>query len=281
MTRIFTWLSLLFCIVIIGSLLIAQPKFIVAGLWDSTDYYHDILPDSTFAWWAGTPAHYYLDADSNSINDFKFTSTRSWAAFWGEELVYLQALNGEFNSLNNWYVRIFNLNDTIRNDSLWVGNGWRRINYHTWQQCPPLCPGYNTYVNNNLVDKYLGIRLITPNDTLYGWVMLSTSGGYQITLKEWAINTSATNSWVRNPVFPGNTRIYPNPTNDQFLLSTEISLNEAAILIYNSRGHLVKCIDKVSGHSVTITCANLPAGLYYIQISQALDVIAVAKLLII
>jgi len=277
---LFIWLFAFLVLVKLSNPASAQSRFIIAGVWDTTDYYHDIIPDTAIVWHFGSTAYYQLDINNDSVDDFTFTSSTSWAAFLGNECVYLTAINGEFYALKNYYVRIFEPNDTIRNDSTWLGNASRRICYHTWKQCPPLCPGYGTYVNNSLHDKFLGVRYFMQSDTLYGWIRFSTSCGILITLQEWVINKPASSSGIGETKLTNSLIISPNPFRNETTLYSSTPLHLATLNIYNAQGKRVRQMKNVSGHAIPILRENLPAGLCFVHLTQQSSEPVTIKLII-
>jgi len=76
-------------------------------------------------------------------------------------------------------------------------------------------------------------------------------------------------------------RIFPNPFQTQTTIQTNKFLHNATLTLNNSFGHVVKRIDNISSKTIILERANLPNGLYYIQLSENNRIIASKKLLII
>lgn len=62
--------------------------------------------------------------------------------------------------------------------------------------------------------------------------------------------------------------VFPNPFSFTSTLHSEIELKNAVLTLYNSYGQLVRNIEKVSGFTYIIYRDNLPAGIYYLGLSQ-------------
>ena len=76
--------------------------------------------------------------------------------------------------------------------------------------------------------------------------------------------TTSVKETVINPLIS----IYPNPFSGSTTLHSETMLSHATIIIFNTLGQPVKRIENISGHRLDILRDNLPAGLYFIQLSQ-------------
>lgn len=279
---IFIWLSAFLVLVKLSNPASAQSRFIIAGVWDTTDHYQDIVPDSVIKYWQ----YYYLDVNDDSITDFIFAGRyTSVPLIWGKMELYISAVNGEVHAECgdpfHKCLKIYDFSDTIRNDNKWFGNTERTICYYEYYKSVAGNPGSMTYFRNGLNDKYLGIRYFIQSDTLYGWVMIST-GNYpdNITLQEWAMNKPVSSSGIGESKLTNSLRISPNPFRNETTLYSLTPLHSATLNIYNARGKRVRQMKNVSGHTIPILRYDLPAGLYFLHLTQQSSEPVTIKLII-
>ena len=244
---------------------LSQNRFIVAGSHDPTDYFHDMIPDTTLT----LGKSYNMDVNNDAIIDLNVTSSKAAGMFAGDDGVYLTILNGEVRK-DKYYVHIFNLNDTIGNDTAWHGNSIMKISYNTWQKCPPLCPGYNISVNDTLHDKYLGYRLFTQMDTLYGWVKISTNGATNLTMKEWAINKAITG--INEVNDSASILVSPNPANDKIHIM-QTNNNAMEINLFDIVGKQVVPSVKSKNQKMEIDVSDMNNGVYFLNIRTELGTV--------
>lgn len=74
--------------------------------------------------------------------------------------------------------------------------------------------------------------------------------------------------------------VFPNPFSSQTTLQTTTLLNHATLKVYNTFGQLVTQLNNLSGQTITLYRDNLPAGLYYILLTENNRTIASEKLVI-
>lgn len=72
----------------------------------------------------------------------------------------------------------------------------------------------------------------------------------------------------------------PNPFSTQTTLRTDRFFKNASLTVYNSFGQTVKCIDNLTGQTITLTRDNLPSGQYFVRLTQDNKVLAADKLVI-
>lgn len=133
--------------------------------------------------------------------------------------------------------------------------------------------GSNIYFMNPWYGE--GLHIATYNSVKSGIDNTSTS------IHTWThTNVITSNMLGVNEIESKNTVLYPNPLASQATLATNVSLNNANVIIYNSIGQKVKEISNISEQEITINRDNLSDGLYYIVLLQGNDVIAKEKLII-
>lgn len=65
-----------------------------------------------------------------------------------------------------------------------------------------------------------------------------------------------------------NISAYPNPANESALITTASTMNDATVLLLNSVGQIVFTSESVTGNSIRIDCNILPAGVYFVRITD-------------
>jgi len=60
----------------------------------------------------------------------------------------------------------------------------------------------------------------------------------------------------------------PNPFTTELTIASEITLENATLKMYNTVGQLVKQLDQLNGHKITVARENLKSGMYFIQLEQ-------------
>lgn len=76
-------------------------------------------------------------------------------------------------------------------------------------------------------------------------------------------------------------RISPNPFDNETIISLSNNLENSSLIVYNSIGEEVKKMDNLRGTSIIFKRDNLPAGLYFVRLSQGEKIFALSKLIII
>lgn len=243
----------------------AQSNFIIAGVQNTTDYYHDVVPDTTFAGMYYSSVNYFVDMDNDGIKDIKFSSSygSNPGGFFGFGGVTVDILTGAIleDAANPGYTTILNLNDTIKNSPNWVSDTTIDLSYYYWTQCPPMCPPENIQINTSEENKYIGYRMITPDDTLYGWIKFDVYS-YTMTVKEWALNISYTNS---NGI---EISVYPNPAINAITIKAP---KESIIEIHNTAGQLIRTLVTTS-NKTNLDVFDLRCGLYLVKVKTEKEV---------
>lgn len=139
-------------------------------------------------------------------------------------------------------------------------------------------------------DKYLALKLIVGTNTYYGWArldMLFSSASF--TIKDYAYESSPNTCIQAGQTALGihkNTSkpissISPNPFVSSTTIQTINNLKNASLTVCNSYGQTVKQVNNILGQTVSVSCDNLPSGLYFLQLIEENKIIAVEKLIVI
>lgn len=223
-------------------------------------YYHEI-PDTTFAGiWHSTDAYYYMDIDSNGVNDLKFRSsgsTSAGGASYANSIVYpLNNTQFDFTSATSNLVINHDSLDMIYSDMNWKSTSGYLKYYDSY-----MIPGTG-YLNSSgglwgSEKKYLALRLIAQ-DTIYAWVKLSVQNTYSITVYSYGLqkkNMVGINEIQTNET---SVNIWPNPATDHINFSETIN----KISVMSNLG--IVLIEKINSDIVDVS--KLPPGIYFVHL---------------
>lgn len=83
-----------------------------------------------------------------------------------------------------------------------------------------------------------------------------------------------------HPLKANTALVYPNPFSTTTTLHTDNILLDATLIVNNCFGQTVKQINNLSGQTITFYRDNLPAGLYFIRLTQGNNTFPAGKLVI-
>jgi len=93
---------------------------------------------------------------------------------------------------------------------------------------------------------------------------------------EWQLCTD-----VKNHTEKENITVYPNPFSSQATLKAGFPLKNTGIVVYNSFGQVVNMTKVISGQKAVLNRNNLPAGLYFLVITENNKPVVTKKLVIV
>jgi Secretion system C-terminal sorting domain len=138
-------------------------------------------------------------------------------------------------------------------------------------------------------DKYLPLRLVVNSNTYYGWVRLDIfPGSTSFTVKDYAYNSvpgaciqsGQTTLGLNESPSQAVISVFPNPFVSEVTIAISNNLNEAYLTIYNAYGQVLKRVDHLYGTKFTLTRDDLPSGVFFMQLMDGNEVIAIEKLMI-
>jgi hypothetical protein len=260
-------------------------QVITAGSNDTTDIYTDPIPfDSCWSSNGYGDMHsmldtFILDIDRNGTGDYKFTSSSFWSMYTGgTTYATITPLNSQnfiitkFDTITYYTsptpsTAIYkvpiplNSGDLIPLDS--------NYNYTNTANClSDISPGYppSNSAWDQLGEHFIGIMMIVPNDTLFGWIRVSVENN-KIIINDYACN--------RNPNFNYNSiepvfccDIFPNPAENYL----EVANNQKDdpiknITFWSIDGIFFKEVNaSIYNKNITIDISELPSSVYIIQI---------------
>ncbi len=170
-----------------------------------------------------------------------------------------------------------------------------------------LNPGYAkfyVFVRNSSSGTQLSMSILNPNTTVYNsWnynissanklsyygfskLLPTVSGTYTFQATYNGITCSQPFEII-NPT--GITEVntseitihsYPNPFYTTVTINWSHSISNGELNLFNEFGQIIKTLKKISGKTITLNRNNLPAGIYFVRLTQNDHVIATEKLAI-
>lgn len=111
----------------------------------------------------------------------------------------------------------------------------------------------------------------------FGTTTLTCAGGLDFFLAKLA--DTATTA-IAEVDFTDAMTVFPNPFSAQVTLLTTISLNNATLRIDDCMSQTVAQIENINGQTITLNRGNLPAGIYFVHLSQDNKLLATRKIII-
>ena len=258
--------------------LASKAQFIITGQHSSNDSYVDLIPDVVLNPGCQPPGtvNFYIDLDGDGTDDFYLQSYCASYSMQATSFSQIIALNGNQVVYDHYYycytgrdlcasgplAKSLYLNDTINNESVWGEYSTMFFNYHFWdsyQYCH--CTVQNDF-------NYVGVRIFTPHDTLYGWIRISSTQ-YSLNIYEYACNINTHVNINEHEIL---TKIHPNPSNGIFNLELDNSKGNVNLELLNIEGNTVSkdsYFYSIGSSVVKFDISNLMKGIYFLKINSA------------
>jgi YD repeat-containing protein len=81
------------------------------------------------------------------------------------------------------------------------------------------------------------------------------------------------NAGIKNLNSSSSIKLFPNPSDLSATLRSEKPFNNATLTLKNSSGQTAKEIKNISGHVITFSCDQLPAGFYFLYLKEGNTII--------
>ncbi len=247
---------------------------LACAFWGSAQITHNPLdPDMEIFMAVGTGDNVKMDIDNDGQEDILIVYT-NYPSFgiWNIGMTQIDTNNVKFelqydptmppSQIGDYYARQLEANADISSVGLYTND------------YPQIGDIYNPNFTNQ-TGKYIGFRLVSGSDYLYGWMSVELSGStaYSFTIKEYAYQTSpntainagetGTVGIVHQKFSEQSISMFPNPAN-QFVNINQ-SDNEVIdqLDILNIDGKVVHTINNLEGKS-TIDISFLQSGTYIV-----------------
>ncbi len=257
---------ILLCIITcIANGIFSQSNFILAG--QQGQKYYDIVPDTFLNTSNGQNEYYNIDMNQDGTNDIQIHSFNSVSPGSTNYLLSVSSLNsatkivlGNIDSLwhpflNTWYtwniLKQYNTMDTICDTSL-VNSAY--LSYFLIIAGS----GNNNSTWVNIGYKFFGIRYVSTNDTLYGWVMVNVTGYNTCYVKEYSLGGLVNGiKYLTEDLID----VYPNPVTDKIIVKSR------KIFEIKFFDWMNKEILRTDENEIDVS--NLQNGIYFIQIKTS------------
>lgn len=181
----------------------AQSNFSIAGQHNPNDYYYDVNPDtSIYGIHNQNAQEYSIDIDRDGTQDFLITSCNCSGLGAGSPYTGISPLNNneiafsyiDFCSGARYMTAAFNLDDTVNVHPNWTKSA-SNLSYSTWMLGSSSCSAH-TFSSQPL---YIGVRLLSTTDTIYGWINVEGTSNSSITIKEFSCYHACVTQTSNNP----------------------------------------------------------------------------------
>jgi hypothetical protein len=249
-------------------------NFILAGQHTSTDVFMDYNPDTSItAVVNGSAAVLSLDMNLDGTEDFLLHASVGANPFGGNNNIKIIALgqnavayeytdscvNGVGTLLyTRAMAKSFPMAYYLGAANYWL-NDTVHLHYDTYSTPGSAC-------SSSVNIDYVGVKVISGADTLYGWIKLSYSNFGNITVQEFASNVGPLSSL--NEGNHGSTKISPNPANDFLHIIMDDNDDFAEIRILDAMGHLIQEELVLDRKTFPIDVSEWPDGFYLIRLKN-------------
>ena len=260
-------------------------QYIYSGIWGSDDYYFDFIPDSNLTQpQNNTVNSMEIDMNGDGSNDIKLSTLFMDGYQWyNKKRITIEGLNQNqiaYSEIDTCWSADFppifiyatytpkelNFNALIDENLYWT-DSIVFLSYKEWDAAGPTNNGYFCSRSSQFQSDtgYIAVRLIEPNDTLYGWIKISDVNYASCIIHEFACNVESTNINIID--LYSETNIYPNPSSSGYVIVEGNNQNNQIIniKIYNSVG-LLNEYKMVNDNNIRLDLSLLPDGLYLLFI---------------
>ena len=152
----------------------------------------------------------------------------------------------------------FSYNDSINKNSIWI-DSTAYLAYNNNDANYIDC--YNNSFTTNT--EYVGLKILIPNDTLYGWIKVKAAKYDSMVVQEFACNLFSTN--IATYQNKSSLEIYPNPSCGKFTVdNNDLKINNNDFEIYNVLGEKIYSA-RINTKKKEIDLLNKPKGLYFVK----------------
>ncbi len=255
--------------------------------------YADVNPDKVLSLINNLGSlDYNIDLNNDSISDYKITVSRSsfrcsrFGSFGTRSYILVTALN------SNTVVKDTNVNNPLAmnfNDSISSGVTFSNSGYLRLVSSGPNCNS-TSGVWPNLIDRYLGLKLIVGPNTYYGWarMQINISNPTSCTIKDYAYNsipnqpinageTIATG--ILENSFASSINLFPNPADNHFTITLGSNNKKVEVTITDIAGKVIYSTTADETNEIKVNTKEFAEGIYIVQI-QAAGFIGTKKLIV-
>ncbi|HNW74374.1 MAG TPA: T9SS type A sorting domain-containing protein [Bacteroidales bacterium] len=268
---------------LIGCYTEVYSQYILAGQHNTSNYFFDIVPDTTLTGPNNhavplPPAVYRIDINGDGILDFYLYAVGYWSNGAGNTTIAIKSYDTSFNQVAFGYydtcnyvysdttisclhemAKSFRMNDTINSKLEWSTNVGLYLAYTNWMLMAADCEG-NGFRNDSL-GNYIAVRVLRPNDTIYGWIKVTNVNYLTFTVQAFASSLNCTGISHHKDFM----RIYPVPTSGMVTVETEAQNYE--LVVYDLFG--IEILRREPGSKTFhIDLTGKAKGVYIVKLTQ-------------
>jgi hypothetical protein len=279
--------KLTFILLFVIAFVKVNAQFIIAGQYTANDYFHDVMPDSTFiATGSSLPALYPkpIDINGDGIIDFDLVSYKGGGMGNPYRSVYITAKNNNEMLLQDTSVCTYSnapgpccgtvtamtSKPLILGDSVKAKGKWYQQDQYALIQ--NWC-GVGYFNDTN--DNFFGVRVFKGNDTLYGWIKIKIeffSSYMGFILEEFACNRG-TSIGIKEYSDNSSIKLYPNPANSKVDIVLNVSPSDIKIKIVNSLGQIIFEDKKTNSDKFNLDVSGYSNGIYFVEVESSQGVL--------
>lgn len=258
---------------------------ILAGQHSLNDDYY-VLKDTVIEVYYGGSASYPIDMNGDGVIDCTIKISLSFGNHqWDYDYDILPQNSAQiawsavdtcfydsavFNTSN--VAKNFPNNDSINQNAIWKDSELVLLYLHSGLVGP-----YCTTTQYNFSDTgFVGVRVFTEKDTVYGWIRITWADSILPMLKvtDYACNLPLAELQ--------NLAVYPNPSTGLFTFRASWLTPQTSVKVYNMLGQMVYYSQlSITNSAYTINLSRMEHGMYFYKlISGTGDVIGKGKLVV-
>lgn len=223
---------------------------------------------------------FHIDGFAKFVNDsVLITMNNADLTYWGVSASDISTLYNASNLTNETYQKVtvpLTQNNVTTTSNVNLGYKGSYVNYYVANGVI-LVPNYNDpndAVANSIIQSHYPGRIAIGIDVRN----LYENGGMVHCVTQQQPLASGTTGLIENDTF--NLSVFPNPFSDQTTIHSLHDLNDATLTVLNFCGQEVGIHKNINGKTVTLNRGKLPAGLYFIQLTQDGKVVAAKRMVI-
>lgn len=258
-------LLLLSCLLFQINKIHSQDTCIVAG--DSTlTHYTDFVPDETLTSFGGyaPPDTLPIDINNDGILDFKVEVWKVLTSFANFGNAHISAYGNNKILVN---ISDQTIADTLNNaDTICSANIWKNWGYFfDYNTTFDSATSYYNYNWTGIADRYVGLKLVNPIDSAFGWVQIYITSSGSVIIKNYGCGTITPDNTsipqVTTPVTE-SVIVFPNPTYDLINIQL-LNYSNYEIKLYNDIGEIIY---QNKGNQKIVDLTTFPIGMYILKI---------------
>lgn len=158
--------------------------------------------------------------------------------------------------------KIYELNERIDDSYKWSNTGSQLVASSNY--------GINSVKWENVKNKYMAVKILTPSDTLLGWIKLSIIHSsfyhYQAIIKSYALQKNVA-SQIKENKNEKLFSVFPNPSNNYININIPKLVKENYLTIMGENGQIINKYTIVNPFT-HLDISNLKSGIYFLKMSN-------------